>query len=612
MTRKPKPNALSRRERQIMDILYKLESASVGQVLSQLTDKLSYSTVRAQLRVLEEKGHVRHEEHGLRYVYVPAVPRGVARRSALRHLVWAAAILALFVLPFLALLLPAWHSSALGSAAALWSPAHANTASSNSYAIPSIIIEAVAASPVFDKLVIAVLFVWAPGFSFVFLKLAAGLARLAWVSAHAKPIFDEDWMRTVFELSQFHRLARSVRLLQCGSSLAMPLTWGIFRPAIVLPSDATDWPEDRRRIVLSHELAHIARNDWLLQICAELARAIYWFHPLVWLAAAQLRQESERACDDSVLNTGIDPSHYANQLLELARTLKNAHRGWSTALAIARPTNLERRFIAMLNPNLDRGGISRRTGLLLKVAALCLLLPLAALRLPGQNLAGKFTGTILDPSGGAVPNATIVMTNHKANTCAPSLALPPCTVDMTTSDADGNFVFKALPAGEYEMKVLKPGFATYLAPQVVLDPGRDLAMTAKLNIGSINETVDVQAEGSAKSAAAAQALEAEAKSKATRIRIGGNVEAAKVITKVQPIYPESAKDAGVQGTVLLHAVVGMDGRPLQLQVFNSQINPHLARAAVEAVSQWRYQPPLLNGEPVEIDTTIQVKFSLAP
>lgn len=87
MTKKPKPSAFSRRERQIMDILYKLERASVGQVLSELADKLSYSTVRAQLRVLEEKGHVRHEEHGLRYVYVPAVPRDVARRSALRHLV---------------------------------------------------------------------------------------------------------------------------------------------------------------------------------------------------------------------------------------------------------------------------------------------------------------------------------------------------------------------------------------------------------------------------------------------------------------------------------------------------------------------------------------------
>jgi BlaI family transcriptional regulator, penicillinase repressor len=87
MTRKSKPSALSRRERQIMDILYKLERASVGQVLAKLADKPSYSTVRAQLRVLEEKGHVRHEEHGLRYVYAPAVPRDVARRSALRHLV---------------------------------------------------------------------------------------------------------------------------------------------------------------------------------------------------------------------------------------------------------------------------------------------------------------------------------------------------------------------------------------------------------------------------------------------------------------------------------------------------------------------------------------------
>jgi predicted transcriptional regulator len=87
MTPRPKLNALSRRERQIMDILYKLERASVGQVLAKLADKPSYSTVRAQLRVLEEKGHVRHEEHGLRYVYAPAVPRNVARRSALRHLV---------------------------------------------------------------------------------------------------------------------------------------------------------------------------------------------------------------------------------------------------------------------------------------------------------------------------------------------------------------------------------------------------------------------------------------------------------------------------------------------------------------------------------------------
>jgi predicted transcriptional regulator len=78
---------LTRRERQIMDVLYKLERATVAEVLTRMPGKTHYSTVRAQLRVLEEKCHVRHEEDGLRYVYVPAVPRDMARRSALRHLI---------------------------------------------------------------------------------------------------------------------------------------------------------------------------------------------------------------------------------------------------------------------------------------------------------------------------------------------------------------------------------------------------------------------------------------------------------------------------------------------------------------------------------------------
>jgi predicted transcriptional regulator len=92
---KPQPHAvrtvhgatLSRRERQIMDILYRRGRATAGEVMEQLAGDPSYSTVRTQLRVLEDKGHLRHEEEGLRYVYMPAVPRHAARKSALRHLV---------------------------------------------------------------------------------------------------------------------------------------------------------------------------------------------------------------------------------------------------------------------------------------------------------------------------------------------------------------------------------------------------------------------------------------------------------------------------------------------------------------------------------------------
>jgi TonB family protein len=516
--------------------------------------------------------------------------------SALRHHVWAAAILGSLLLPLFASSLPAWRSHALPSAGALWSSAHANARSSSFRAIPSIATNAEVTAALFDKLVIGAFLTWALGLSFALLGLLAGLTRLVWVSAHSRPLFDDDWIHTVLELSAFHKISRSVRLLQCNSLLAMPLTWGLFHPVIVLPSCAAHWPDERRRIVLSHELAHIARHDWLLQICAQLARAVYWFHPLAWLAAARLRQESECACDDAVLLSGIAPSLYASQLLDLARTLENTGRGWSAGLAVARPSNLERRFAAMLNPSIHRSRLSLGNKLLIPLFALCFLLPLAALRLPAQDLSGKVAGTVHDASGAGVSNATIIVTNHTAD-----------TIDMTTSDRDGNFSFKALPSGEYELKVLKRGFEVYRAPEVTLAAGRDFSENITLQIGSITEEVDVVPEGARKPLSSSGST-----GNPSRLGLGGDIEASKLITKVQPVYPQAAKSAGIEGKVILHAVISMNGKPLSLRVMNSRVDPDLARSAVEAVSQWRYTPTLLNGEPIEVDTTIMVNFTLAP
>ena len=523
-----------------------------------------------------------------------------------RHYAWALGIASSIALPLLALVLPSWHSATLGSAARLLGPGHAAMKESTFQRWPALSIDAAAASPFSGQLFRLILLFWGLGTLLVVVNLLGGLTRLAWISARSTPIASGEWGQTVRRICAQLGIARRVQVFECHNTASMPLTWGMLRPRILLPAGATEWSAERREVVLSHELAHIARRDWFLQICAELARGLYWFHPLAWFAAASLRRESERACDDSVLNSGVEASRYAKQLLELARTLKNAHRGWSAALAIARPSDLERRFIAMLNPNLNRRGMSRRAGRLAKIAALCLLLPLAALRLPGQNLSGKFAGTIFDPSDGAVPNATIVMTSHKAN-----------TIDMTTSNAEGDFVLNALPAGEYEMKVLKPGFAVYRAPQVVLEAGRDASLTVKLDIGSITDNVDVEYRGQhhaldRQDESSNRVSPSTETAKPMRIRIGGSVQAAKVITKVQPVYPERAKAAGAHGTVVLHAVVGMEGKLLSLQVLNGQVNPELARAAVEAVSQWRYQPTLLNGEPVEVDTVITVNFTLSP
>ena len=241
----------------------------------------------------------------------------------------------------------------------------------------------------------------------------------------------------------------------------------------------------------------------------------------------------------------------------------------------------------MLNSSISHRLLSARSWWATVVLSLCLLIPLAAIRIPAQDLSVEFSGTVDDPSGASVSNATVIMTNHRTN-----------KVEMTTSGSEGNFKFAGLPAGEYEMKVVKPGFTEYHASQIVLQPSRESSQKVTLKVGAVTEEVNVVAQGSAKPGNPA------------RVRLRGEIQATKALNKVQPIYPTAAKAAGIEGTVILHAIIGMEGVPLSLRVMNSEVDPELARAAVEAVSKWRYSPTLLNGEPIEVETTITVNFKL--
>ena len=218
--------------------------------------------------------------------------------AAVRHHIWAVATLASLALPLLVLSLPAWHSAALDSAAAFLASPHASSTSTPPLVPPPVAVNAAVSSPLAGHWSFVALLLWACGFSVIANRLLAGLLRLVSLCSRAKPLFDDSWLSAVLRHSNSLKIRRPVLLLECHNSLAMPLTCGIFRPVIVLPAGADQWPADRRDIVLSHELAHIARHDWLLQICAELARAIYWFQPLQWLAAARLRRPAPRSRKD--------------------------------------------------------------------------------------------------------------------------------------------------------------------------------------------------------------------------------------------------------------------------------------------------------------------------
>lgn len=518
------------------------------------------------------------------------------RSAALRHQVWAVAICASLLLPLLATFLPRWRAIAIAVPAAEQAIKPVADLFLRSRRWTSLVVSAASGTEplVQNKAAVWILSVWAVGFALVVLRLLAGLAQLDWLSSHCALLLGSDWLRAVQQSSASLKIHRPVRLLQCHNPLAMPLTWGLIRPQIVLPAIAIEWPNARRHVVVTHELAHISRQDWIWQICSGLLWALYWHNPLAWLAARKLRHESERACDDLVLASGVEPSDYADHLLELAQTLQSPRHRISAALAIARKSNLERRFTAMLDSSIDRSPLSRQSFLLTTTLVLCLLVPLAVLHLSAQTPSGRFAGTIHDPSTAVVPTATITMSNSDLS-----------TIDITTSDATGNFAFKALPAGKYAMKVLKPGFAPYEKQQILIEPGRTLSQDVTLNIGSITDELDVLPDAAPKTSRTAKSAAAE-----TEVAAGGNVQAPRLVKMVRPVYPATARQTGAQGSVILHAVVGMSGVPLSLRVMNSQIDPELARAATEAVSQWRYRPTLLNGQPIEVDTTITVNFKL--
>ena len=242
----------------------------------------------------------------------------------------------------------------------------------------------------------------------------------------------------------------------------------------------------------------------------------------------------------------------------------------------------------MLNPSTNRRPLPLNAKLIVSLLASCLLLPLAV-RLGAQNTSSELTGTIFDISGAAVPNATVLVVNHKTD-----------KVDMTTSGSEGNFNFDGLAAGEYELRVVAGGFAEYNVPEIVLQPNREFSQNITLKPGWVTEEVNVVAEGRART------------EKSPRVRLGGDIQAPKLLNKVQPTYPAAAKATGIEGTVILNSIIGMNGTPLSLRVINNEVDPELAHAAVEAVSKWRYSPTLLNGEPIEVDTTILVNFKLLP
>ena len=225
---------------------------------------------------------------------------------------------------------------------------------------------------------------WLLGSLSLLARLAAAMLRLRAAAARAAPIDAPSWLSLTEELAANLGVSRRVRLVKSGQA-AMPMTWGVWRPYILLPADCDAWSHERKRVVLLHELAHIERRDsgWLM--LTELVRAVYWVHPLVWVAARQMTAYREQACDDRVLNAGHTPTDYAEHLLHIATQSAGAMPPCAAAIGMARANQLESRIRLILDAARNRSTLSRTLagGLALLLAAVAF--PLAMLHAAEQS-----------------------------------------------------------------------------------------------------------------------------------------------------------------------------------------------------------------------------------
>ena len=257
------------------------------------------------------------------------------------------------------------------------------------------------------------LWIWGAGGAAFAAWSLAGIWNIRRLVAQATPVTASEWLGPLGDASARLGIRWPARLLQ-SDSVAMPMTWGWRRPVILVPAAAADWPLSRRTVVLRHELAHVRRGDVVTQLLAQWACAVYWFNPMVWLAAFRLRVERERACDDEVLRLGTRASDYANHLLDIARECQAPGLRASAAVAMARPSQLEHRLRAILDPTVRRAG--RATATLATVVLTGAVLAVSVVTPTTGTLPGQ---TAADDPG---PNPTVDIARPASNVESPGAA----------------------------------------------------------------------------------------------------------------------------------------------------------------------------------------------
>jgi TonB family protein len=497
------------------------------------------------------------------------------RPSAERHMIWVLAIYCAALLPALTMALPSWQPRMAGSVAASLPRLLKETGLS--VAGGNVNVQALGIEPNASILLRSLRVVWFAGSFVTLILLLRGYGRLKRVAMRARSLDGWEWRGMVSDLSAALGLSRGVEL-KLGDHSAMPMTWGFLRPKMLLPDSSKDWTSQRRRMVLAHELAHVRRADWVIQLLAELSCVVYWFNPLFWVARNRLNFESERACDDAVLNLGFEGQDYATHLVEIARAMKKKNPVWLPALAMAQKFSLETRLIAILNRTPDRRGLSAMRSMVLAAAAVGFTLLMASLHAPvvADDVADAQDPQVLEYT------APPLYSDEGRTRAVEGTVLVAVRVGV-----DGRLsnlhVVKGLGFGLDENALLAVREWKF---RPALQNGKPLATTTEVNVEFSLRNAELN--------------ESIANDMATRV--GPGIVPPRIIHRVDPV-----RQPNRTGTAILDTVIQEDGTPKIVRVVRS-LSWELDERAIAALKQWRFSPAVKDGVPVKVRMNVEMSF----
>jgi protein TonB len=471
----------------------------------------------------------------------------------------------------------------------------------------------------------------AAGMAMRLLWVAIGIARLRRLRGAGTPVADPMY-------DDLQQLLGTRAELRTVPGLAQPVTFGLWRPVVLVPDHFDASPEAIRRAAVTHELFHVQRRDWLAVMAEEAARAVFWFHPAIWWMTSRIQQAREEFTDHlAVLATGSRRA-YIDALLAFADGPSLA-----PAPAFARRPHLFHRIVLLSKENIMS---SRR--IVISGAAMAALLVAggwyASEAFPVEQAASPFA-----PTPAAAPPAQLpAVPGGQINPVTPENPIPrrlfstvvPYPASMVGSgysaivevrvvlDASGSV--SSVGRGAVSLSRLPP---TPAAATQTMDAFADAAAAAiqqwrydapanaplafyvRVTFSPTGESRAVQADaprgGSGLGAGAITGgggTASVAPADGGPVRVGGGVRAPVQLSKVNPVYPPIALSARVQGVVILELTLDAQGFVTDARVLRSI--PLLDQAAIDAVRQWQYAPTLLNGVPVPIVMTATVQFTL--